>query len=249
MNLRSIDRQAIDWLDRRFYPGVPENWDNDHFRSLVLEHLDDDATLLDIGAGRGALPHMDFRGCAAQIIGIDPDPAVLGNPYLDQAFVTPGESMPMIDDDSIDVVVSNNVLEHLPDAAGFFREVARVLRPGGRLITKTPNRNHYMATIARCTPTSFHERVTAWRGRPIEDTFPTTYPANRIADQARLAAAASMRLIHHELVESRPEYLRFTAPLYMPGILWERTVNRFGIDGLKIVIFSVFLLPEEAATG
>lgn len=41
-------------------------------------------------------------------------------------------------DASFDVVVSNDVFEHVPDAEAGFREVARVLRPGGVLVMTIP---------------------------------------------------------------------------------------------------------------
>lgn len=41
---------------------------------------------------------------------------------------------------SVEVVVSLQTLEHLPDQAGFLAECARVLRPAGTLILSTPNR-------------------------------------------------------------------------------------------------------------
>lgn len=42
-------------------------------------------------------------------------------------------------DESIDVVVAGEVLEHVVDTAGFAREVRRVLKPDGALVLSTPN--------------------------------------------------------------------------------------------------------------
>jgi SAM-dependent methyltransferase len=42
------------------------------------------------------------------------------------------------DDASFDTVLSNQVGEHVPDPGAFFAELARVLRPGGRLILTVP---------------------------------------------------------------------------------------------------------------
>jgi ubiquinone/menaquinone biosynthesis C-methylase UbiE len=38
-----------------------------------------------------------------------------------------------MDDSSVDVVISNGVINLCPDKAAVFREINRVLKPGGRL--------------------------------------------------------------------------------------------------------------------
>lgn len=43
-------------------------------------------------------------------------------------------------DECADVIVNSQVIEHLPDQAGFVSECFRVLRPGGVLVVATPNR-------------------------------------------------------------------------------------------------------------
>ena len=42
-------------------------------------------------------------------------------------------------DSSFDTVISTETIEHLPDPARALRELARVLKPGGRLFLTTPN--------------------------------------------------------------------------------------------------------------
>jgi SAM-dependent methyltransferase len=49
---------------------------------------------------------------------------------------------------SFDVVLSMEGIEHFEDQAGFVRECARVLRPGGRLLLTTPNVLHLNARVA-----------------------------------------------------------------------------------------------------
>lgn len=45
-----------------------------------------------------------------------------------------------LDDATFDVVVSLQVIEHLPNIGGYLAEIDRVLRPGGTFICATPNR-------------------------------------------------------------------------------------------------------------
>lgn len=51
----------------------------------------------------------------------------------------PGAALPF-DDAAFDVVVTNQVLEHVPDLPAVARELARVLRPGGILVAIFPTR-------------------------------------------------------------------------------------------------------------
>ena len=90
---------------------------------------------------------------------------------------------------------------------------------------KTPNKWHYMPTIARLTPHGFHQYVNKIRGRAEIDTFPTRYRANTKADITRLASQTGFDVISIDRVEGRPEYLRMTAPTYFLGMLYERVVN------------------------
>ncbi len=96
--------------------------------------------LLDTGCGDGALVcAAAARGAMAT--GVDPDPAMLdaARSRAAQAGVQPSflegrvERLPF-PDSSFDAVVSVTVLCFVPDAAGAIREMARVLRPGGRLV-------------------------------------------------------------------------------------------------------------------
>lgn len=43
-------------------------------------------------------------------------------------------------DNSFDVVITFQVIEHIQDDAGFLKEIHRVLKPGGMVIITTPNR-------------------------------------------------------------------------------------------------------------
>lgn len=158
------------------------------------------------------------------------------NPYLDEGRVGVGESIPY-PGASFDVVLADNVLEHLPDPAAVFAEVARVLRPGGVFLGKTPNKWHYVPLIARLTPHGFHRWVVRWRGRGGEDVFPTRYRANSPGDLRALAAGAGLEVVRIDLIEGRPEYLRFSAPTYLLGWLYERVVKRVpGLAWLRVLL-------------
>jgi SAM-dependent methyltransferase len=217
-------RPLVAWLDRKLYPGVVSRWDDERLRAAVLARIEPHHRLLDLGAGAGLVPQMNFRGHAAQVCGVDPDPRVATNPHLDEARVGVGESIPY-PDAHFDVVVADNVLEHLDAPERVFAEVARVLKPGGSFFAKTPNAWHYVPTIARCTPHAFHRFICQLRGRAGADTFPTRYRANTPQALAAIGGPLGLELVASSTHEERPEYLRIWAPTYVVGWMYERAVN------------------------
>jgi SAM-dependent methyltransferase len=193
--------------------------------------------VLDVGAGAGIVQEMSFRGKVAHISGIDLDERVLQNPLLDDAKIASAEAIPY-PGASFDLVFCDNVLEHLDRPEVVFREVARVLAPGGSFLAKTPNKNHYMPLIAQATPHAFHQFYNRLRGRASADTFPTRYRANSRGAVERLARGAGLRVESIDIVEGRPEYLRLTPPTYLAGYLYERIVNSTPLlEPFRIVMF------------
>jgi SAM-dependent methyltransferase len=180
--------------------------------------------ILDLGAGAGIVEQMNFRGKVARVCGVDLDPRVETNVYLDEGRKSDAGEIPYADE-SFDLVFCDNVFEHLDQPLHVFKEVARVLRPGGLFMFKTPNKWHYMPTIARLTPHGFHQFVNRLRGRAEVDTFPTCYRVNTRTDVKRFAQSADFDVEQIEYIEGRPEYLRMTAPTYLIGMLYERIVN------------------------
>lgn len=232
-----------DWIDKNCYPGFQKNWDDRVFRERILARINLDSVVLDLGAGAGIVEQMNFRGLVRRVHGVDLDPRVVENPMLDEGRVADAGRIPY-EDSLFDVVFSDNVLEHLEDPLGVFREVARVLRPGGIFLFKTPNKWHYMPTIARLTPHGFHQFVNRLRGRAEVDTFPTMYRSNTPGDVQRLAHESGLIVDILERIEGRPEYLRMSWPTYLLGVLYERFVNASQIfSPLRILLIGQLKKP------
>lgn len=231
------------WMDRTFYPDFQKNWDDALFRERILSHLKSEFHVLDVGAGAGIVEQMYFKGYAAQVCGVDLDPRVTENPHLDEGRVADAGSIPY-EDNRFDLVFADNVMEHLDDPASVFSEIKRVLKPGGTMLFKTPNRSHYMPLISRMTPHSFHQFYNRLRGRKEIDTFPTHYKANSKAQVGGLAAKTGLEMISVERIEGRPEYLRMTLLTYVVGFLYERIVNALPFMArYRILLIAVLRKP------
>ena len=97
--------------------------------------------VLDIGCGLGAYV-ANFRRYTPHAHGIDVDaPRVREGRQrgIEQLVLGAAEWLPYADR-SFDVVVLNEVIEHVRDDAAALREACRVLRPGGRVVIYAPNR-------------------------------------------------------------------------------------------------------------
>lgn len=235
----------ISRIDSTFYPNFRKNWDDDRFRQLILEEISHDFNVLDLGAGAGIVPQMNVKGRANKVCGVDPDPRVEYNPYLDDGRVGFGEDIPW-PDNSFDFIFSDNVLEHLSEPDKVFTEVYRVLKPGGIFMAKTPNKCHYVPLIARLTPLWFHKKVVSWRGRKGEDVFPTQYRANTAGDISDHARVAGLKLDRIDYIDGRPEYLRFTFATYLLGLLYERLVSNINfLRFFRVVLVARLVKPES----
>jgi arsenite methyltransferase len=108
-----------------------------------LGRIEEGQTVLDLGCGAGTdlLIAAQMVGPGGRAIGIDMTPAMAERVRasaremgLDNVEVHVGliEKLPL-DDESVDVVISNGVIDLVPDKESVFSEIWRVLRRGGRL--------------------------------------------------------------------------------------------------------------------
>jgi ubiquinone/menaquinone biosynthesis C-methylase UbiE len=101
--------------------------------------------VLDIACGEGYGTAAVEKSGASQVFGVDiSDSSCLHarKKYGVDARVGSADQIPL-PDNSVDVVVSFETIEHLPNPNRFLDECARVLARGGTLIISTPNKGIY----------------------------------------------------------------------------------------------------------
>jgi arsenite methyltransferase len=117
------------------FAGVANHW--------RLGRVETGEVVLDLGCGAGTdlLIAAQMTGPEGRVVGVDMTAAMLeraktsaramglANVELHEALI---EALP-VEDASVDVVISNGVLDLVPDKDAVLDEIDRVLRPGGRL--------------------------------------------------------------------------------------------------------------------
>jgi ubiquinone/menaquinone biosynthesis C-methylase UbiE len=141
------------------FAGVANHW--------ALGLVESGTVVLDLGCGAGTdlLIAAQLTGPGGRAVGVDMTPAMLDrarasaramgleNVELHEALI---ESLPL-EDASVDVVISNGVIDLVPDKDSVFAEIDRVLRPGGRLQIADVVIHHEVSEDAR-------QRIDLWTG-------------------------------------------------------------------------------------
>jgi arsenite methyltransferase len=141
------------------FAGVANHW--------TLGRIEPGSIVLDLGCGAGTdlLIAAQMTGPAGLVIGVDMTATMLdrarqsatemglSNVELYEALI---EVLPL-DDTSVDVVISNGVIDLVPDKDAVFDEIDRVLRPGGRLQLADVIIHHEVSEDAR-------SRIDLWTG-------------------------------------------------------------------------------------
>lgn len=215
------------------------------FHQLCRAHIPEGGRILEIGAGP-TNPTSTFLAGLGELHGVDIDPEHQENTALASCHTIVNDSYPF-SDASFDACVSNYVAEHVERPRDHLREIARVLRPGGVYILRTPNAFHYVALVSRFTPFWFHRLVANRlrnRGRLEHDPYPTFYAMNTPKKLSDLASEAALELVDARLVEKEPSYGLSSRALFLGFVAYERFVNASEHTGfLRSNIFAVLRKP------
>jgi SAM-dependent methyltransferase len=146
--------------------------------------------------------------------------------------------------EEFDVVLIRSVVEHLSDPRATFNEIARVLKPGGRVLMDLPNRWDYVSLFALFAGRfkSVILRVflqASWRD------YPVYYRCNTRSALQRALRSSGLFIESFEPLAIGPSYLAFFVPLYVVGVFYQFAISLLLLDFLQPV-FLVSLRKNAA---
>lgn len=174
--------------------GFTDNDGTIDFYLRVNSLVDTHSTVLDFGAGRAAWFEDDecatrksiqlLKGKVGKVIAADVGEAVFQNKASDEQILVKAEGSLDVPHQSVDVIVSDYVLEHIEDASIFVEQVTESLKSGGWFCARTPHKFSYVAMFARLIHNKFHTKALSriQPDRKEVDIFPTTYKLNTLRD-------------------------------------------------------------------
>lgn len=213
------------------------------FYNRVNALLKNNFTVLNIGCGRGSFleDKIKFRqnlqrikGKAKKIIGIDIDSNAESNPDLDDFKLIIDGHFP-IKNNSIDLCISDFVLEHVENPTLFFSECQRVLKKGGYLCIRTTNRWGYIGFAAKFFSQKKHAVLLKrlQEHRLEKDVFPKFYRVNSLYRIKKMLKSNGFDYYVYG-ISAEPSYFAFSKQLYKAVTILHRLTPNF----FKVAIFA-----------
>lgn len=131
-------------------PVHPDADNNSH--AFALGMIGYNKAVLEVGCSTGFFTKVLVeRGCNVVGMELDPDAAELAETWAERVVLgnlDEPDTWNYVKDESFDVVLLGDVLEHLRDPLGSLRQAARKLKPTGFVVTSLPNVAHGDVRIA-----------------------------------------------------------------------------------------------------
>lgn len=243
MNIRQMSYNFYDSARKFIAPSLLHS--QSLYENVLESHVDAKTRWLDLGCGHQVLPSWRLEqekklvGRCRSVVGLDYDSgSLLAHKTITERVRGSITELPFASS-HFDLVTANMVVEHLDNPDIQFREVYRVLKPGGLFIFHTPNALGYLTIGARMVPDRFKDRlVYLLDGRSENDVFETHYKANTRKKIAELAETAGFDLLKIKMLVSEAGFM-FVPPLAVPELVWIRLLMTKSLEPLRTTIIAI----------
>ena len=159
---KELPNAVLPYTGERFTDGHDIETEIEHYhRYFFARSYCRGKDVLDIASGEGYGSAI-LAQVASSVVGVDICAEAVSHArtvhtYPNLKYLTGDVRKIPLDDQSVDVVVSFETLEHFYEHDLFMQEVKRVLRPNGQLIISTPNSDIYSAIGIPANPYHVNE--------------------------------------------------------------------------------------------
>jgi ubiquinone/menaquinone biosynthesis C-methylase UbiE len=242
----SLAAEYNDW-HQKVFDATPEDHDESSpWYRLVIEYLPsvEGKRVLEVACGRGGFSRL-LASRGARMFGADFSSTALQiarrkitgeqTPRCSQLELAQADAQNLpYADNSFDIIVSCETIEHLPDPAAALKEMARVTRSGGMLFLTTPNYFNLMG-LYNLYARARNRKATPGADQPFDRVF--LFPQIRA-----LLRNAGWRIVHSDgTVHQFPIRPRHD-PIIVRSFETNRTVRRL----LSPLAFHYFLMAKSA---
>ena len=220
-------------------------WLSGSLQDVLKNHVNGESRWLDLGSGHQLLPewreeeekHL-IRKCRS-IVGIGRDLSSLrAHKHIDMKVGGDITRLPFREA-CFTLVIANMVVEHLDHPAAQFREINRILRPGGLLIFHTPNALGCFSLLRRMIPENINQYLVRLPdGRASAGVFKVYYRANTRRVISRLAESLGFEVVRIQMVVSDAVF-ELVPPLALCELLWIRALMTDALKPVRTNIISV----------
>ena len=198
------------------------------YERIIAKYINKGDVVVDAGCGREALVLQKLIVKSNILVGLD----ISGLEKMENNkavyLITSDLSKISLKDNSIDIVISRSVLEHLRNPIIVYKEINRILKPDGYFIFLTPNFFDYASIAAKIIPNRFHSYIVKrTEGRNEEDTFPTYYKSNTQWAIKNLSISAAFKVDRIFLLGQYPSYFMFNPLFFLIGTLYDKIICKF----------------------
>jgi SAM-dependent methyltransferase len=223
-HLRFGEQETLGPLPRlwkRLHYYVPEIF----YEAVVDKLVCKGSSWLDVGAGR----HLLFANPALAsllsersglLVGVDPDEGILDNPYVHKKVQCTIDEF--VSDVTFDVVTLRMVAEHITCPNAAVAALARLTKPGSKVVVFTVNRWSPVALAAWAVPFRFHyplKRV-LWGVPSEQGTFPVAYQMNTRSCLQRVFAAHGFRERSFAYLDDCRTFYRVSLLHFLELMVW-----------------------------
>lgn len=238
--------QRISYLIRR---SLPKAWTGEDLK-LVQDRLIPDLAadfsspvVVDIGGGRNCYfaRHLK-KETSARIIAVDisPEELRMNGDVMHRVVSDATRGLPF-KPESVDIIVSRSVVEHLPNTDAYFAQAGKCLRPNGYFVNVFPGKFSPFAIINAALPNKIAQKILfyLYPGFVGHCGFKAHYNNTYYSAVRNMLKKNGFEICHINVRYYQSMYYDFFVPFFIASLAYDLLLYFIGIKNLSAQIFFV----------